>query len=278
MQIKLFHISNRICAWDITDTTTNSFYNGGARPFKSASALDKLSASDLHDCPFTRKQLKSFKYIGTYEKMFTEIFEKADEIIPEGNYEYIIKYTFGESSMAYKLYKKKAGPPQKSAFQPVLYIDFEAIDMNICGWYGELVLEDHTVTYEGIAKPFSNTRHLERAWNKVYSSILNYSLKDIESAKHIKTFENYFITMFSKAKKIVTYGDTDALFVQRTFGDDLFNFFKIKNVDASFRSDNRIVSLDKLSRLCNVHVDGVLHDPKYDVQVMRRCLEVIENL
>ncbi len=278
MQIKLFHISNRICAWDITDTATNSFYNGGARPFKSASALDKLSVSDMQNCPFTKKQLKSFKYIGFYEKMFSEIFEKADEIIPEGNYEYLLKFTFGENSKAYKLYKKKASAPQKSTFQPILYIDFEAIDMNICGWYGELVLEDRTVTYEGIAKPFSNEKHLERAWNKVYSSILNYSLDDISSAKHIRTYENYFINMFSKAKKIVTYGDTDALFVQRTFGDDLFNFFKIKNVDASFRSDNRVVSLDKLSRLCDVHIDGVLHDPKYDVQVMRKCLEVIENL
>ena len=89
MQIKFFHISNRICAWDITDNTTNSFYNGGARPFKSASALDKLSASDLHDCPFTRKQLKSFKYIGTYEKMFTEIAPKYTN--RNGGYTRIVK-------------------------------------------------------------------------------------------------------------------------------------------------------------------------------------------
>ena len=278
LHIKLFQISNRICAWDITDTATNSYYNGGARPFKSASALDKLPASEFHDCPFTRKQLKNFKYIGTYEKMFSEVFEKADEIIPEGNYEYMLKYTFGDNSKAYKTYKKKASPPQKSLFQPTLYIDFEAIDMNICGWYGELVLEDRTVTYEGIAKPFSNLKHLERAWNKIYSNILRYNYADIVSAKHIKTYENYFVSMFSKAKKIVTYGDTDALFVQRTFGDDLFNFFKIKNIDASFRSDNRVVSLDKLSKLCNVTVEGELHDPKYDVKIMRKCLEVIENL
>ena len=98
------------------------------------------------------------------------------------------------------------------------------------------------------------------------------------TAKHIRNYERYFIEMFSRAKKIYTYGDTDALFVKKTFGNDLYNFFKIKNVDACVKVAGRALSLDKCCRLFGVHIDGEQHNPKYDVLKMRACLQTIDNL
>lgn len=260
------------------DTVTDSYYNGGARPFKYKDSLDKLDNIDFLVSPYTKKQLKSFEYISKKQKLFEDIFEKADVITPEANYASAIKLTFGVTSKVYKLYSEKATEPVLGKFQPTLYIDFEAINMRICGWYAELVLENETIVYEGIAKPFSDNRYIKKIWDKVYADLLPYSVEDILKAKHINHFERYFVEMFSKARKIITYGDTDAYFVQNTFGEDLYNFFKIKNLDASLRLENRTISLDKCCKLCNVEVDGAEHDPKYDVIKMRKCLDYINNL
>ena len=278
LHVKLFTVRDKICAWDMHDDVSDTYYNGGARPFKNKSFMDELNSSDFYDSPFTRKQLKALPYIIKKADLFEEAFENADSITPEGNYENIIKSTFGDKSNVYKLYHEKAIAPEISTFKPTLYIDFEAVNMRICGWYAELELENETITYEGIAKPFSDTRFMKRMWDKVYSELLPYSFDDIMNAPHINKFKRYFIDMFSKAKKIVTYGDTDAFFVQKTFGDDLYNFFKIKNSDVSIHYGNTSISLEKLCKLCNVQMDGAVHDPKIDVLKMRRCLEIINEL
>ncbi len=260
------------------DTDSNAYYNGGARPFKSTASLDKLQPSDFYNSPYTKKQLKTFEYIGKMESFFSEVFTNATSIVPDGKYENIIKHTFGPNHEIYRLYQEKAVEPAPPAFQPILYIDFEAMNMRICGWYAELICENETIVYEGIAKPFSDSKYVHRLWDRVYNELLTYSIDDICEAKHIRNYERYFIDMFSRAKKIYTYGDTDALFVKKTFGNDLYNFFKIKNIDACVKVANRALSLDKCCKLFGVQVEGDLHNPKYDVLKMRACLQTIDNL
>ncbi len=73
--------------------------------------------------------------------------------------------------------------------------------MRICGWYAELVSENETLTFEGIAKPFSDSKYVQRLWDKTYSDLLTYSIDEICASKHVQNFERYFIEMFSKAKR-----------------------------------------------------------------------------
>ena len=271
-------MKEKICAWEIHDSSANTYYNGGARPFKSASSLDKLQLSDFYNSPYTKKQLKTFEYIGKMTDFFKDLFEKADSILPDGKYENIIKHTFGPESVVFSLYTQKAQEIAAPLFQPTLYIDFEAMNMRICGWYAELICENEIIVYEGIAKPFSDSKYVRRLWNHVYNELLTYSIDDICEAKHIRSYERYFIDMFSKAKKIYTYGDTDALFIKKTFGNDLYNFFKIKNIDACVKIASRVLSLDKSCKLFGINIEGDAHNPKFDVQKMRACLNVVENL
>ena len=51
---------------------------------------------------------------------------------------------------------KKAVAADAPVSKPILYIDFEAMNMRICGWYAELVdrEKNETTVFEGIAKPF----------------------------------------------------------------------------------------------------------------------------
>ena len=147
------------------DTDSNAYYNGGARPFKSIASLDKLQPSDFYNSPYTKKQLKTFDYIGKMEDFFLDVFTNATSILPDARYENIVKHTFGPTSKIYELYAQKATEPAPPAFQPTLYIDFEAMNMRICGWYAELVCESETVIYEGIAKPFSDTKYVHRLWD-----------------------------------------------------------------------------------------------------------------
>ena len=86
------------------DTDSNAYYNGGARPFKSTASLDKLQPSDFYNSPYTKKQLKTFEYIGKMESFFSEVFTNATSIVPDGKYENIIKHTFGPNHEIYRLY------------------------------------------------------------------------------------------------------------------------------------------------------------------------------
>ena len=260
------------------DTVTNAFYNGGARPFKNNASLEKLQPSDFYNSPYTKKQLRQFDYIGKMAGFFIETFERADVIMPDAKYDGIIKHTFGAENKVYKAYKEKAQDPATPAFQPTLYIDFEAMNMRICGWYAELVTDSGITIYDGIARPFADTKYVKRLWDRVYNELLTYNVEDICEAKHIRNFERYFIDMFSKARRIYTYGDTDALFVKKTFGNDLYNFFKVKNIDASVKVANRVVSLDKACRLLGIDMKGDAHNPEYDVQRMRAVLDIVDNL
>lgn len=176
------------------------------------------------------------------------------------------------------MYLEKALDPKLPTFQPSLYIDFEAMNMRICGWYAELICEHETVIYEGIAKPYSDTKYVTRLWNKTYQELLPYSVEQLCSAKHIRSYEKYFIDMFVRAKRIYTYGDTDALFVKKSFGNDLFNFFKVKNIDASVKIGNRQLSLEKTCKLFGIHLEGAAHNPKYDVKRMQAYIEAAEQL
>ncbi len=278
LEIKLITVHDRICAWEMFDTQARQYFNGSARPFKNAASHDKIPDSSYYGVPYTKKQLKAFEYIGKYAEYFEELFESAQIIIPEEKYDGVIKQTFGPESKVYQLYHEKAIEPTAPKFQPTLYIDFEAMNMRICGWYAELVGENDTQVYEGIAKPFSDTKYVTRLWERTYSGLLTYSVDEICAAKHVQNFERYFIEMFSKAKKIYTYGDTDALFVKKTFGTELYNFFKIKNVDACVKVAGRALSLDRACKLFGVTVEGDLHNPKYDVIKMRACLDKVNSL
>ena len=129
---------------------TSQYFNGSARPFKNAASHDKIPDSSYYGVPYTKKQLKAFEYIGKYAEYFEELFESAQIIIPEEKYDGVIKQTFGPESKVYQLYHEKAIEPTAPKFQPTLYIDFEAMNMRICGWYAELVGENDTQVYEGI--------------------------------------------------------------------------------------------------------------------------------
>ena len=278
LEIKLIAVRDRICAWEMFDTQARQYFNGSARPFKNVASHDKLSESDYYSIPYTKKQLKTFEYIGKYAEYFEELFSAATVILPEEKYDHLVKATFGPESKVYQLYHEKAKEPAAPKFQPTLYIDFEAMNMRICGWYAELVCENETLVYEGIAKPFSDTKYVQRLWSRTYSDLLTYSIDELCEAKHVQNFERYFIEMFSKAKKIYTYGDTDALFVKKTFGAELYNFFKIKNIDACVKVAGRALSLDRACKLFGVSVEGDLHNPKYDVIKMKACLDMVNAL
>lgn len=278
LEIKLIAVRDRICAWEMFDTQARQYFNGSARPFKNVASHDKLSESDYYSIPYTKKQLKTFEYIGKYAEYFEELFSAATVILPEEKYDHLVKATFGPESKVYQLYHEKAKEPAAPKFQPTLYIDFEAMNMRICGWYAELVCENETLVYEGIAKPFSDTKYVQRLWSRTYSDLLTYSIDELCEAKHVQNFERYFIEMFSKAKKIYTYGDTDALFVKKTFGAELYNFFKIKNIDACVKIAGRALSLDRACKLFGVSVEGDLHNPKYDVIKMKACLDMVNAL
>ena len=278
LEIKLIAVRDRICAWEMFDTQARQYFNGSARPLKNVASHDKLSESDYYSIPYTKKQLKTFEYIGKYAEYFEELFSAATVILPEEKYDHLVKATFGPESKVYQLYHEKAKEPTAPKFQPTLYIDFEAMNMRICGWYAELVCENETLVYEGIAKPFSDTKYVQRLWSRTYSDLLTYSIDELCEAKHIQNFERYFIEMFSKAKKIYTYGDTDALFVKKTFGAELYNFFKIKNIDACVKVAGRALSLDRACKLFGVSVEGDLHNPKYDVIKMKACLDMVNAL
>ncbi|MEY8382090.1 hypothetical protein AALG83_02825 [Christensenellaceae bacterium 44-20] len=278
LEIKLIAVRDRICAWEMFDTQARQYFNGSARPFKNVASHDKLSESDYYSIPYTKKQLKTFEYIGKYAEYFEELFSAATVILPEEKYDHLVKATFGSESKVYQLYHEKAKEPAAPKFQPTLYIDFEAMNMRICGWYAELVCENETLVYEGIAKPFSDTKYVQRLWSRTYSDLLTYSIDELCEAKHVQNFERYFIEMFSKAKKIYTYGDTDALFVKKTFGAELYNFFKIKNIDACVKVAGRALSLDRACKLFGVSVEGDLHNPKYDVIKMKACLDMVNAL
>ena len=108
--------------------------------------------------------------------------------------------------------------------------------------------------------------------------VFKMCIRDRYKAKHIRSFEKYFINMFSRAKKIYTYGDTDSLFLKSSFGNDMFNFFRVRNVDCSMKIGNRVLSLEKSCRLMGVDLEGTAHNPKYDVQRMRAYLDKSEEL
>lgn len=280
LEVKFFTLKEKICAWEIHDTATNQYYNGAARPFKSSASLDKILPSEYFPLPYTKKQLKSFEYIGRLAPFFEDLFKKADSIHPAAFYDHVLKHTFGPKSPVFQLYAEKAVAADAPASKPILYIDFEAMNMRICGWYAELVdrEKNETTVFEGIAKPFSDNRYITRLWNNTYQDLLPYSLEDLYKAKHIRSFEKYFINMFSRAKKIYTYGDTDSLFLKSSFGNDMFNFFRVRNVDCSMKIGNRVLSLEKSCRLMGVDLEGTAHNPKYDVQRMRAYLDKSEEL
>lgn len=273
LELKLYPIKDRICAWEMTNSDTGSFQSGGARPFRYASSLDKMADSEYLPLPYSKKQIRSFDYIISYSSVFLEAFTAADEILPYGKYENMIKQTFGSGSEVYKLFRLKALPPKVYKTPPTLYIDFEAMNMRICGWYAELVCDDCEKQYEGIAKPYSDLRYVTRLWNNTYEDMLSYELDDLLRAKHINSYKNYFVDMFRQARRIYTYSDTDALFIKRTFGDDIYDFFKVKNIDMSLKFGNRVLSLDKACRLFDIHIDGDEHDPKTDVKKMRAYID-----
>ena len=102
--------------------------------------------------------------------------------------------------------------------------------------------------------------------------MLFYDIEEIIKSPHIRTFRYQFMEMFREARKIYTYGDTDAMFVKYSFGDEVFKFFKQKNVDASVKIANRAISLDRACKLFGIYVSGDDHDPMTDVKKMQACL------
>lgn len=278
LEIKLFMLKDKICAWEFNDTETHLFSSGGARPFKKIASMDKLLASDFYELPYTKKQFKTFEYIYSFAPQFEEAFDAADQIQPYEEYTGVLRQTFGPNSKICQLYEQKALSPKFSNKNASLFIDFEAMNMRICGWYAQLVDGDNTTEYEGIAKPFSDDKRIRRLWKSAYSELLPYEVDDICDARHIHSFKGYFLDMFRRAKRIYTYGDTDALFVKTSFGEDAFNFFKVKNVDVCVRLGTRALSLDKTCRLFGIETEGEAHDPKNDVRKMRAYIEKSSEL
>ncbi len=189
-----------------------------------------------------------------------------------------MKQTFGPTSSICRLYDEKATDPRFAPNKAELYIDFEAMNMRICGWYAQLVDGDNTIEFSGLSKPFSDERRLRWLWKSTYQKMLPYSLDDILRAKHIHAYRSYFIELFKRARHIYTYGDTDALFLKYSFGDELYNFFRVKNVDMSVRMGNRTLSLDKTCALLGITVEGDEHDPKNDVLKMRAYMDKVKQL
>lgn len=258
---------------------TNDFYAGGAKPFRYNSSLDRLLPSDFFPLPYTKKQLKNMDYIGKYADLFLDLFQKADAILPAQNYFSALRNTFGAESPICALYEEKALEPASGKYAPThLYIDFEAMNMRICGWYGELIQGDHAEVFEGVAKPYSDIKYVHRLWNNVYGEMLPYSPDELFEAKHILHYKSYFIDLFRRADKIFTYGDTDALFVKSSFGNEMFDFFKVKNVDVSMRIGSKVMSLDKCCKLFGIEMDAPSHHPKYDVKKMLAFMKASEEL
>jgi hypothetical protein len=278
LDIKIFTVKEKICAWEIHDKQTGKMYNDGARPFRSAASLDKIVPSAYFVLPYTKKQLKTFPYIGKSAPFFEELFESTDEIHPVEKYDNAFKQTFGADSRVFALYQQKAKEPAKALTKPDLYIDFEAMNMRICGWYAELVDGDELVVFEGKARPFSDSRYVNRLWKNTYCDLLPYDVQEICDARHIRSYERYFMKMFMQANKIYTYGDTDSLFVKSTFGNEMYNFFKVKNIDCSLRIGNRVLSLEKTCKLFNINMEGVTHNPRFDVQRMRAYYDIASQL
>lgn len=278
LEVKLFTLKDKICAWEFFIPETQEFNAGGARPFKRSMSLDTVLSSEFFSVPYTKKQLKSFDYIADKRQFFEEMFFAADVIQPYEKYDNALKQTFGPTSQVYKLYEAKALEPRYSANKAELYIDFEAMNMRICGWYAQLVDGDNMREYSGLAKPYSDERRVRWLWKNTYSKMLPYEYENIAKAKYIHGYKNYFIDMFSKAKRIYTYGDTDALFIKYSFGDELYNFFKVKNVDVSVKLGNRTISLDNACKLFNVTVEGDSHDPKNDVLKMRAYMDASKEI
>ena len=278
LEVRFFTLKDKICAWEFYDTQTSKFSSGGARPFKRLSSLDSVLPSDYYNLPYTKKQLKSFDYIALKKEEFEKAFLLADEIQPYEKYDSVIRQTFGINSNIYKLYAKKALPPKHIANNAQLYIDFEAINMRICGWYAILVDGEEKIVYDGISKPYTDDKYISRLWKNVYSGMLPYDIEQIKRARHIRAYKNYFIDMFRRAKHIYTYGDTDALFIKTSFGEDLYNFFKVKNIDVAMRMGSRTISLDKACGLFNINTEGDEHDPKNDVEKMMKYMEAGKQL
>lgn len=276
LELTLYAVKDKICAWEMHDRASDELYSGAARPFKSGASLDKLTPSELLSLPYTKKQLRSMEYIGSYASYFKKIFEQTDQILPQARYDNAFKHTFGAESDIYRLYQRKALPPANAAGEPALYIDFEAMNMRICGWYAELVSSQQTEIFEGTARPYSDPQTMKRLWRMTYGKLLPYSLEQLLESEHIRAQRSTFLSLFKRAKKIYTYGDTDALFVRHTFGEDLYHLFKIKNVDASLKIGARVVSLDKACHLFGIEAQGQAHNPKFDVYKMRAYWEAAQ--
>lgn len=278
LEVRFFTLKDKICSWELVDSETGSFNSGCARPFKRSSSIDCIPASEFMDLPFTKKQIKTADYVMEYRESIEKLFEEADVIQPYEKYDGALKQTFGPGSRIYELYAQKAQEPKFSANKAELYIDFEAMNMRICGWYALLVDGENTIEFSGIAKPYSDERRLRWLWKNTYEKMLPYKIEDILRARHIHGFRAYFKDMFRRARHIYTYGDTDALFVKYSFGDEIYNFFKVKNVDMSLRTGNRTLSLDKTCKLFGVEIEGDEHDPKNDVLKMKAYMEKIKEL
>ncbi len=150
--------------------------------------------------------------------------------------------------------------------------------MRICGWYGLLVSGEERTEFSGVAKPYSDMGRLRYKYENVYSKLLTYSFDEIASARHVRSREYYFLDMFRRADRIYTYGDTDSLFVKHSFGEQIYKFFTVKNVDVSMRMAGRTLSLDKVCRIFGVDVEGSTHDPKVDVLKMMAYIEACDRI
>lgn len=251
---------------------------GCARPFKRTSTLDGILTSEFYGLPYTRKQLKLAPYIGDFKDMLEELFQNADSIQPFEKYDGILKQTFGPASSICKIYEEKAVDPKFTPNKAELYIDFEAMNMRICGWYAQLIDGDNILEFSGTAKPFSDERRLRWLWKTTYQKMLDYSIEDIIRSRHIHGYRGYFMDLFKRARHIYTYGDTDALFLKYSFGEEMYNFFRVKNVDVSVHMGNRTLSLDKTCKLLDIHVEGGDHDPRTDVIKMMKYMQKVKEL
>ena len=277
LDLKLYLLRDRICAWEFS-LSSGRVESGVARPFKRMASMDKVYPSDIEDIPYTLKQLKAAPRIDSFAGVFLEAFSKCDRIRPHEDYENTVKQTFGEKSAVYSMYVNKVDKHKTKEVHNYLYIDFEAVDMKICGWYGVLSDGNTEREYQGIARPFRDEKRLRRKYAAVYADLLPYSVEDILAAPGIEHFQNYFIDMFRQARKIYTYGDTDAYFIKNTFGEHVFNMFKARHVDMSVKLGNRNISLMKACRLFGVEVEGEEHDPKIDVKRMMAYMEATKDL
>lgn len=276
MKVKFYILKDRVCAWEFNMPSGESFA-GFARPYKRSTSLDKLVASDFFNIPYTKKQLKNAEFIGNFESVIVHHLKNAEVVTPCGKYNNALKQTFGEGSELFKVFEEKAGivveePPAE------LFIDFEAIDMRICGWYGEMRTGDEIEIFFGTAKPYSDMKRLKWKYESVYKDLMSYTFDEIAGSRHINSFESYFMNMVRRATKIYTYGDTDALFIKYTYGENFYNYFKVKNVDCSVRVGPSVLSLDRATRLFNIDIEGVSHDPRYDVERMMMIVEAAKTI